>query len=143
MPEISRSALLPYAAEQVYALINEVESYPQFMEGCVGAEILYRDETTMEARLDLAKSRFRYSFTTRNRLQPPSSVVMELVEGPFSTFTGEWTLLPLSDRACKVTLQLAFSLESRALALAAKALFNPMADNLVDSLVKRAHQLYG
>lgn len=142
MPELNRSALLPYPAEAIYALINDVAAYPQYMEGCVGAEVLVQSEQEMEARLDLAKSRFRYSFTTRNRLTPPSSVVMELVDGPFETFAGEWSIIPLSDTACKVTLHLNFTLQSKALALAAKALFNPMADNLVDSLVKRAHQLY-
>ena len=142
MPEISRSALLPYSAETIFALINEVSAYPQYMEGCVGAEILFRDDSFMEARLDLAKSGLKYSFTTRNRLLAPTSVVMELVNGPFKSFAGEWAISPLSEAACKVTLQLAFTLESKALALAAKALFNPMADNLVDAVVKRAHQLH-
>ena len=40
MNDIRRSALLPYSAERVYALINDVEAYPQYMDGCVGAEIL-------------------------------------------------------------------------------------------------------
>lgn len=143
MPEISRSALLPYPAEQVYALINDVASYPQFMDGCASAEILLWEGGTMMARLDLAKRGLAYSVTTRNTLVPPHSVVMELVEGPFKTFSGEWQLLPLSDSACKVSLQMSFSLDSRTLALAAKALFNPMADNLVDAVVRRAHTLYG
>lgn len=143
MPDISRSALLPYAAEQIYQLINDVSAYPKYMEGCVGAKILFRDEQVMEARLDLAKAGLKYSLTTRNHLLPPTSVVMELVDGPFNTFSGEWTLTALSESACKVTLQLSFSLDSKALAVAAKALFNPMADNLVNALVKEARQLYG
>jgi len=142
MPELSRSALLPYPADSIYTLINDVQAYPQYMDGCVGAELISLDADCMIARLDLAKSRFKYSFTTRNTLLPPHSVVMELVDGPFKTFAGEWTIHALSDSACKVTLQLSFTLQSKALALAAKALFNPMADNLVDSVVKRAHQLY-
>lgn len=142
MPELNRSALLPYPAESVYALINDVQAYPQYMDGCVGAEIVSQDQDVMVARLDLAKSRFNYSFTTRNKLLPPHSVVMELVDGPFQTFAGEWNIQALSESACKVTLRLNFTLQSKALALAAKALFNPMADNLVDALVRRAHQLY-
>ncbi|WP_101759812.1 type II toxin-antitoxin system RatA family toxin [Oceanicoccus sp. KOV_DT_Chl] len=142
MTEISRSALLPYPAVEVYDLINDVAAYPQFMDGCVGAEILSRDEQHMEARLDLSKAGLQYSFTTRNRLQAPHTVAMELVNGPFSEFSGVWTVLALSDEACKISLQLSFSLSSRVLAVAAKALFNPMADNLVDALVKRAHHLH-
>lgn len=142
MIEINRSALLPYPAQKVYGLINDVAAYPEFMDGCVGVEILMADEQQMEARLDLAKAGLQHSFTTRNTLQPPHTVKMELVDGPFESFTGLWTVTPLSDDACKVVLQLEFTLSNRVLGLAAKALFNPMADNLVDALVKRAHKLY-
>ena len=65
MNDIRRSALLPYSAERVYALINDVEAYPEYMDGCVGAQVLYVDGETMEARLDLARAGIRMSFTTR------------------------------------------------------------------------------
>ncbi len=142
MPEIHRSALLPYSAEQIYRLINDVSEYPKYMEGCTGAEVIYQDDETMEARLDLSKAGMSYSFTTRNQLKPPNQVVMNLVDGPFETFSGIWDVQPLSDTACKVSLQLDFTLRSKALAAAAKVLFNPMSDRLVDALVKRAHHLY-
>ena len=71
MTDIQRSALLPFSAEQVYALINDVSAYPKYMNGCVGAEILEQTDEIMEARLDLAKGGLKYSFTTRNTLCPP------------------------------------------------------------------------
>lgn len=141
MTTINRSVLLPYAIEDVYRLINEVETYPQYMDGCVGAEILNQSETTMEARLDLAKAGINHSLTTRNSLDHPTSVKMSLVDGPFSFFSGEWQLQCLNESACKVTLNLEFSIENRVLGLAAKTLFNPMADNLVDAVVRRAKQV--
>lgn len=143
MPEITRSALLPYSAEQVFALINDVASYPEFMDGCVGAQVLFQDDTTMEARLDLSKRGFSYSITTRNTLVPPVTVMMTLVEGPFRDFSGQWDVTVLAPDACKVELRMAFTPVSKALSLAAKALFNPMADNLVDAVVTRARKLYG
>ena len=142
MTTINRSVLLPYAIEDIYRLINQVEAYPQYMEGCVGAEILEQSETTMEARLDLAKAGISHSLTTRNLLQSPHSVKMSLVDGPFSFFSGEWQLQRVNSQACKVTLDLQFKIENRVLGLAAKTLFNPMADNLVDAVVRRAKQVY-
>ena len=142
MTDISRSALLPYSAQQVFELINDVSAYPQFMDGCVGAQIISHRADAMEARLDLAKAGLQYSLTTRNRLDPPHSVVMELVDGPFEQFSGRWSLKALGDNACKVNLDLHFTLHSKVLSNAVKTLFNPMADNLVDALVKRAHQLF-
>ncbi len=142
MTEINRSALLPYPAEDVYTLINDVSAYPQFMKGCVGAEVIVSTEDMMEARLDLAAGRLKYSFTTRNKLAPPHKVEMTLVDGPFKSFQGLWTVQALNESACKVTLELQFTLASKVLGVAAKKLFSPMANDLVDALVKRAHHLY-
>ena len=142
MTRISRSALLPYSAQQIFELINDVSAYPDYMDGCIGAQVIARQADIMEARLDLAKAGLHYSFTTRNRLDPPHAVVMELVDGPFEQFSGQWTLKPLGATACKVSLDLQFTLHSKVLAKAVKALFNPMADNLVEALVKRAHYLH-
>lgn len=143
MPTIDRSALLPYPAEQVYQLINDIPEYPKFMKGCVGAEILFQNDDTIEARLDLQKGGVKQSFVTRNQLQPPNRIDMTLVDGPFDNFAGQWTVDALNDVACKVSLTLSFSLSNKIVAVTAKALFNPVADNLVDALVKRANELYG
>src|SRR5690606_24398178 len=86
MVSISRSALLPYPAPLIYALVNDIAAYPQFMQGCIGAEILQASETEIVARLELGKAGLRYAFTTRNLLLPPYQMDMTLVEGPFRRF---------------------------------------------------------
>lgn len=146
MTEISRSALLPYPAAKIFELINDIAAYPQYMDGCVGTELLSEGldehgEKVIEARLDLSKAGFRHSLTTRNRIKPPHSVEMTLVDGPFDDFSGLWSVQVLADSACKVSLVLNFTLSSKVLSAATKLLFNSMADDLVDALVKRAHHL--
>lgn len=143
MTEIRRSALLPYPADLIYNLINDVKAYPEFMDGCTGAEVLRQDEDMMEARLDLARAGIRLSFTTLNTLEPPRRVGLKLLDGPFDSLEGEWLLLPLSEAACKVTLQLRFSLAGKLVGVATKQLFNSVANNLVDAVVKRAKELHG
>ena len=143
MTEINRSALLPYSSSSVFQLINDVEAYPDYMDGCVGAQVLAHDGVYMEARLDLSRGGGKYSFVTRNQLVPDSSVIMELVEGPFRDFRGQWQLLALNEQACKVSLSLRFDLDSRLLGTAAKLMFNSMADNLVNAMVVRAKKVYG
>jgi ribosome-associated toxin RatA of RatAB toxin-antitoxin module len=147
MAEISRSALLSYSVKQIYSLINDIDAYPQYMDGCIGSEIIEQNEGFMKARLDLSKAGLQHSFTTKNVFHraennAPCRVEMELVEGPFKDFSGLWTVLPLGDSACKVSLDLKFTMASKVLGAASKKLFNSMANNLVDSVVKRAHQLY-
>jgi len=142
MTVIERSALLPYPAVAMYQLVNDIEAYPDFMDGCVGAQIIERTDDTIEARLDLAKAGVRYSFTTRNRLLPPERIELSLVEGPFESFSGEWAFIALNDQACKVTLKLQFKLAGKLLGFAAKAMFGGVANQLVEALVKRASAVY-
>jgi len=143
MTRINRSALLPYQAGQLYDLVNDVEAYPAFMDGCVGVEVLRREEAVLEARLDLAKGGVAHSFSTRNRLINSSEIVLELLEGPFEHFEGRWAFLPLGDEACKMSLNLEFQVSNAVLGAAAARLFEKVTNNLVDAVERRARQLYG
>jgi ribosome-associated toxin RatA of RatAB toxin-antitoxin module len=143
MTTISRSALLPYTASRLFDLVNDIESYPEYMDGCVGAQVIRREAALVEARLDLAKGGITHSFSTRNRLQGTELITLELMEGPFEYFEGRWGFQALGDAACKMSLQLEFSVNSKVLGVAATKLIELVTDNLVDALGKRARQLYG
>ncbi|GAB3281686.1 type II toxin-antitoxin system RatA family toxin [Parahaliea aestuarii] len=143
MTNINRSALLPYRAEQIYDLVNDIEAYPAFMDGCVGAEILRCEGNLVEARLDLSKGGISHSFSTRNFLEENRAIRLELLDGPFDRFHGYWGFKPLGESACKVTLQLEFTASNAVLGLAAARLFDKVSNNLVDALGQRARQVYG
>lgn len=143
LTEIHRSALMLYPAQSMFALVNDIEAYPRYMEGCVGAEVISRTEDTIEARLHLARAGIRQSFTTRNRLSAPAVIEMELVEGPFERFEGRWNFEGLRDDACKVSLRLAFTLNNALASRAARQLFESVASGLVDAICRRARELHG
>jgi ribosome-associated toxin RatA of RatAB toxin-antitoxin module len=143
MTTISRSALLPYTASRLFDLVNDIESYPEYMDGCIGAQVIRREASLVEARLDLAKGGITHSFSTRNHLQGTELITLELLEGPFEYFEGRWGFQTLGDAACKMSLQLEFSVNSKVLGMAATRLIELVTDNLVDALGKRARQLYG
>ena len=143
MTEIDRSALVLFPADAMFALVADIESYPQFMDGCVGARVLTRSDAEVTAVLELSKGGIRQQFTTRNRLQRPRQITMELVEGPFESFNGEWRFDPLTDNACKVSLHLTFSFSNSVVAGAASRLFHSVANTQVDALCKRARLIYG
>ena len=143
LTEIHRSALLLYPAPALFALVNDIESYPSFMDGCVDAVVLSRTEEIVEARLHLAKAGIRQSFTTRNRLRAPVVIMMELVEGPFESFEGQWSFEALREDACKVSLRLAFRLSNGLASGAARQLFESVANSLVDAVCRRARELHG
>ena len=126
----------------MYNLVNDVASYPLFMDGCYGAEIIEQTEQIMLARLQLRKAGVQVNLTTSNKLTPYSCIEMQLQDGPFSSFKGFWLFTPLSDDACKVCLDLQFEFSSRSLGLAASGLFSGVASNLVDSLCRRANEVF-
>lgn len=143
MTHISRSALVAYSDQQMFELVNDIEAYPQYMDGCVGAEVLERSSDEVTARLDLSKLGMRYSFTTRNRLSAPDSMDMQLVEGPFKQFRGVWSFKALAADACKVSLELEFEFNNSLVAMAVGKWFESVANELVAGLCRRAQQVYG
>ncbi|MDG0968558.1 MAG: type II toxin-antitoxin system RatA family toxin [Porticoccaceae bacterium] len=143
MATVKRSALVMHSDQAMYDLVNDVTGYPSFMDGCHNVQIFEHTATTMLARLDLKKAGVKLSLLTRNHLQGPRHINMTLEDGPFKMFRGDWTFTPLTDSACKVELDLEFEFTSRSLSFAASSLFSGVANNLVDSLCKRADIVYG
>jgi ribosome-associated toxin RatA of RatAB toxin-antitoxin module len=142
MTQITRSALVMHSAERMFDLVNDVRRYPEFLQGCTATEVVNESDDVIEARLTLSKVGFEQSFTTRNTLSRPSKMEIQLVEGPFSRFTGTWYFQPLSDSACKVSVELEFEMASRIAGAAMGALFKQVAGMMVDAFVKRAKEIY-
>lgn len=91
MPQISRSALVPFSVEQMYTLVNDVDAYPQFLPGCTGNRILDNSDTSMTAAVDVSKAGISKTFTTKNTLISNKRIDMQLVDGPFRKLTGGGT----------------------------------------------------
>lgn len=143
MTRIDRSALVGYSAARMFALVNDIESYPQFMQGCTAARVISRQDNELVGELTLSLAGIRQSFTTRNHLTPDREMQMELVEGPFRNFSATWRFHPLTDSACKVSFEMEFEYTSSLLNFALEKLLSSSANNLVDALVKRATAVYG
>lgn len=147
MKHVRKSVLLWYSAREMYALVTGVEAYPQFLPWCAEAAVLATTETGMTARLTLAFGGVRHAFTTRNEHVDGRSVVVSLVDGPFSALEGEWQFLPLGEdgaaRACKIEFDMRYAFANGALEAVISPVFDRVANSLVDSFVRRAEQVYG
>jgi len=141
---ISRNALVPYTTEEMYKLVEDIESYPQFLPWCRSTEVLSRDENEVKASIEIARSGLHKSFTTTNRMQKNKIIEMRLLKGPFKHLQGFWRFDALKNsQACKVTFDLDFEFESKLMALAAGSVFNQIANTMVDAFSKRAVEVYG
>jgi ribosome-associated toxin RatA of RatAB toxin-antitoxin module len=152
MKHVKKSVLLWYAPHEIYRLVTDVESYPQFLPWCERVEVLARHAEGLTARLHLAYSGIRHAFTTRNVHVPDRSVHIGLVDGPFSLLDGLWRFVPLplpggatatDTGACKIEFELRYAFSNVVLEAAISPVFDRIANTLVYSFVRRAEQVHG
>jgi len=127
----------------MFALVNDVARYPEFLPWCRGAQVLEQNETMMRARLDLVRGRFHKSFTTRNFLTPGSGITMTLEDGPFKHLEGRWRFEDLGPEGSKVVLDMEFQFDSMILDMVAGPVFEDICNSLVDAFIRRATELHG
>lgn len=143
MTTVSKSALVPFSASEMFELVADAESYPAFLPGCKASRIVSREGDTVRGTVEFAKGPVHKSFTTDNRLEKDRRIDMRLVEGPFRHLEGHWRFEPLGDQGSRVSLELEFEFSSRLLAMTVGPVFHEIANHLVDAFVKRATVLYG
>ncbi|MDM0047262.1 type II toxin-antitoxin system RatA family toxin [Variovorax dokdonensis] len=146
MKSVNKSVLIWYSAQEMYALVTDVERYPEFLPWCDRARVLESDDAGMTAEVGLAFAGFHQAFTTRNTHVPGREVHLKLVSGPFSKLDGTWRFSPVGEagqRACRVELELNYGFSNVALRSLVGPVFDKVANTLVDAFVKRADQVYG
>jgi ribosome-associated toxin RatA of RatAB toxin-antitoxin module len=146
MKTVHKSVLIWYSAAEMFALVTDVASYPQFLPWCDRAGVVEEDADGMTARVGISFAGLSQSFTTRNTHVKDRKVSLKLVDGPFSKLDGHWDFTPLGDgsqRACKVNFSLRYDFDNAALAALVGPVFDKIAGSMVDAFVKRATQVYG
>ena len=142
MSVVSRSAIVPFSAAQMYALVNDIESYPEFVPWCSSSTSQILSATQKQASLYFSRGAIKASFTTKNTLTPGQAIQLELVDGPFSHLHGDWTFTDIDDNGSRVQLDLEFEISSRMLKIALESFFSQICDRLVNSFVQRANEVY-
>jgi ribosome-associated toxin RatA of RatAB toxin-antitoxin module len=137
MREVKRSALVNQPPARLYALINDIESYPQFLPWCTHASVVSRTEREIVATIGVRQGALHGEFTTRNTLEPGRSIHMQLVSGPFRELEGRWLLTPVED-GCRVELTMRFAFKNSLTGLLFEPKFAATVGSLVDAFVARA-----
>ena len=142
MRVINRSAIVPYSASQMYRLVEDVESYPDFLPWCSAAVLHWRDGDKLEGSVEMYRAGLRRSFRTRNLMRQDTAIEMTLVEGPFSHLAGGWRFMALGESGCKVSLSVEFEISSRTTNRLFGRYFEEICNSLVDAFVRRASEMY-
>ena len=143
MARVEKSVLVEYSAAQMFALVDAIERYPQFLPWCSGANIEHRDEHITRATLAIDYHRIRQSFTTENTRSEPHEIRIRLVRGPFRALEGSWRFIALGESACKVELRLDYEFSGRLLEMVFGPVFHYIAGTLVEAFIARAQSVYG
>lgn len=143
MKRIARSAIVEHAAEVLYALVERIEDYPQFLPWCREARVHERSAARTVATLTVGLKGLRYAFTTENANLPPSAIDLRLREGPFRHFAAHWRFTPLGERAARIDFSMEYEFAGRVISRALGPLFETIADTMVEAFKRRADELHG
>ena len=143
MPEVNKSVIVAHPAARMFALVDHVEKYPEFLPWCGGTDLIFRDDLLTRATIRINYHGIRQSFSTENAKREPYLMKIKLIEGPFKRLEGGWRFTDLGSAGCKVELSLRYEFASRMLDKLVGPVFGYIANNLVDAFVKRAQRIYG
>jgi ribosome-associated toxin RatA of RatAB toxin-antitoxin module len=143
LPTVRRNARVPYTTEQMFDLVNDVERYPEFLHWCKAAKVNSRQGNSVEATLEIGVLGFHQSFRTRNTLQRPERIGIDLVSGPFRRLRGEWRFLPAAGPGTDISLSLAFEVTMSPFGAVFARVFEELARSQMTAFIKRAATVYG
>jgi len=143
MQVVERSALVVYTPAQMFALVNDVARYPDFLPWCVAVKVEEVSPTERIAALKIARGVLQTEFTTRNTLLPDAQIHMQLMHGPFRDLTGLWRFEAIGDRGSRVEFRVQFEFKNRLTAAAFDTVFETLCGSIVDAFAQRAQRVYG
>ncbi len=145
--KLERTALLAYPREWVYELVNDVERYPEYIEGVQSVRMIDQgsddDGEFLTAELQVSKFGIGATFATSNRMQSPEWIQLKLHSGALKSLTGRWQFESLAQgKATKVSVVIEFE-AGRLLASAAQKVADVLCGSVIDALERRLEKLHG
>jgi ribosome-associated toxin RatA of RatAB toxin-antitoxin module len=142
MKSVRKTVLVPHSVQRMYALVDQVDDYPQFLPWCGGATTTERTAESVVAEIQIAYHGVRQTFVTRNDNRPPERIDMHFVRGPFRSLTGHWLFVPLGELGCRVEFSLDYEFANSVLERLVGPIFDKITDSFVDAFVHRAEAIY-
>jgi coenzyme Q-binding protein COQ10 len=142
MPTHAEERIVPFSPQQMYDLVADVGSYPEFLPWCVGARIRERSDSLVIADLMIGYKMIRERFTSRVTLQPAENRIdVRYVEGPFKYLQNHW-IFKQHPEGCLIDFYVDFEFRSRFLQRMIQPFFNEAVKRMVRAFESRAQDLY-
>ncbi len=143
MTNVSTSVCVNYTPEEMYELVNDVQSYPSYIPMCREVRLLSSAPDKLKATITMAKGKIKLSFTTENTLEAGRLIRMRLVDGPFKRLNGFWRFEPNGEHGCEATFRLDFEFANALLSMAFSGFFKEVTETMVDAFCRQAVRKYG
>ena len=143
MATVRRTERVACSAAQMFAIVNDIGSYPDVLKWCHGARVARQDGNTVEAIVDVGMSGFNRSFRTRNTLDEPHRIDIELVSGPFRRLEGHWSFRDLPEGGSEVGLSMDIEVAGSLLSAFFASVFEEIAQSQLTAFIERAEHRYG
>jgi coenzyme Q-binding protein COQ10 len=143
MPSHSETRVLPYTSEQLFDLVMDIESYPEFLPWCMGARINSRSRNNLEADVIIGYKMLRERFSSRVHYTPHKSIEVEYMQGPMRQLHNKWTFRDLKNGQCRVEFYVEFSMKTRFLEKLVDQFFHLVLARMINAFEGRARELYG
>ena len=142
MLNISKSVITPFTPAQMYALVSDIENYKNYLPWCPSSQVLKRDGNKITGRVDISYLKVKAHFTTENINCENQRIDLSLVDGPFKQLKGHWLFTPLGTTGCKIEFKLDYAFSNFIIQKVIGTVFEMVIKNIVDSFVKKAHEIY-
>lgn len=134
--------IVPYKPLQMYALVADVKSYPEFLPWCTAAHIYDHARQSFLADVSIGFKGISQTYTSRVTLSPGKSVEALYVKGPFKKLSNIWLFRDHPD-GCVVDFDIDFEFSSKLLQMMMGVVFYEACRRMIASFEARAKQLYG
>lgn len=147
MPKFEATRRVAHTPEQMFALVADVEKYPQFLPLCESLSVRSRKErdgkAVLLADMSIGYKAVRETFTTQVLLKPDEKVIdVKYIDGPFKYLTNIWSFEPASD-GCFVRFFIDYEFKSRILGAVMGTMFDRAFRMFSEAFEKRADAVYG
>ena len=133
--------LVPYPAELMYAVVSDVEKYPQFLPWVLALRVLSRRENGLTAEMAVGYGALRERYTSDVRLDPAAHTIDVIeIKGPFKTLENRWRFVP-KEKGCEVDFSIRFEFKNRLLHGVAGHAFEKVLMKMTDAFEARAAAL--
>jgi coenzyme Q-binding protein COQ10 len=141
MPRHEEQAILPYSADELFAVVAAVKDYPSFVPWCRDVHIQREDDREIIAELVIGFGPFEESFTSHVTLDRPRQVLVRAIEGPLEHLTNTWKFTPVADKT-RVDFVIDFQFKSHLLDHVANGMFYEAATRMMSAFEARVHSLH-